>query len=635
MSDQRVRVLQAIAALLLVGLAAQLVRVQLVDPPVSAPGSRGERVRSLPVEPARGLVLDRNGVVVGRNVPEFSLAIVPGELPEDEAERHAALLAVERQLALPYAEIERALGEGLALIDPFAPVTLRRGFDRATAIALRAALADVPGVHVRAQPVRVYEGGDLLAHLLGYVGPIGPGEVDGYLDSGYPLDAQVGRAGVELVYEAELRGQPGRRLVMADPAGRELRSLGEDPAQAGADLVLSIDLRLQRAAAAALADGIARGIEFALDVDVRHGEPLERSGAAVLMDVRSGELLALVSYPSYDANVFSGRLDDAAVAELLADEARPLINRGFMEVGSPGSIFKPFVGAAALEEGVATPSTRITSTGAITVQSEYDPSVVYTFRDWAAHGTLDFYGGLVRSSDVYYYYLSGGYARGGQQLFEGLGADRMAEYVRAFGLGAPTGLDLPGEAPGLVPDREWKDEVIGEPWVLGDTYTFGIGQGYLTVTPIQMAVATAALANGGEVLVPRVVSGFQTAEATTRLEREVVSTFPIDGEHLEVVREALRLAANPGGTALRGEPEGVQIAGKTGTAEFGRPHPDGEFDSHGWFLGFAPYDDPQVAIVVYLNHGVGATHAAPVAREILEAYFALEAGERTVGRALP
>ena len=186
MSDQRVRVLQAIAALLLVGLAAQLVRVQLVDPPVSAPGSRGERVRSLPVEPARGLVLDRNGVVVGRNVPEFSLAIVPGELPEDEAERHAALLAVERQLALPYAEIERALGEGLALIDPFAPVTLRRGFDRATAIALRAALADVPGVHVRAQPVRVYEGGDLLAHLLGYVGPIGPGEVDGYLGLGLP-----------------------------------------------------------------------------------------------------------------------------------------------------------------------------------------------------------------------------------------------------------------------------------------------------------------------------------------------------------------------------------------------------------------------------------------------------------------
>ena len=235
MSDQRVRVLQAIAALLLVGLAAQLVRVQLVDPPVSAPGSRGERVRSLPVEPARGLVLDRNGVVVGRNVPEFSLAIVPGELPEDEAERRAALLAVERQLALPYAEIERALGEGLALIDPFAPVTLRRGFDRAAAIALRAALADVPGVTCAHSPC-VYEGGDLLAHVLGYVGPIGPGEVDGYLDSGYPLDAQVGRAGVELVYEAEAarparppprHGRPGRPRA-AQP-GRGPRAGGRRP----------------------------------------------------------------------------------------------------------------------------------------------------------------------------------------------------------------------------------------------------------------------------------------------------------------------------------------------------------------------------------------------------------------------
>ena len=625
MSDQRVRVLQAVALLLLAGLSVQLVRVQLVDPPELVPGSRGERIRSLPVEPPRGLVIDRNGVIVARNVPGFSLAIVPGELPADEAERRAALLEVERQLAIPFAEIERLLGEGLATIDPFAPVTLRGGFDRAAAIALRAALADVPGVHVRAQPVRVYDGGDLLAHVLGYVGPIASGEVKGYLEDGYPLDARVGHSGVELVYEAELRGEPGRRLVLADPAGRELRSLGEDPASAGADVMLSIDLRLQRAAAAALADGIARGIEFPLEKEIRHDGPLERSGAAVLLDVRSGELLALVSYPSYDANIFSGELDAEAVAELLVDEARPLINRGFMEVGAPGSIFKPLVGAAALEEGVATPSTRITSTGSISVQSVYDPAVVYTFKDWAAHGTLDFYGGLVRSSDVYYYYLAGGYARGGQQLFEGLGADRIAKYVRAFGLGAPTGLDLPGEASGLVPDRDWKSETIGEPWVLGDTYIFGIGQGYLTVTPLQMAVATAALANGGDVLVPRVVSALRVDGVTQRLEPEVASTLPIDDEHLGVVREALRRAADPGGTARRGEPEGVSIGGKTGTAEFGRQHPDGEFDSHAWFLGFAPYDDPQVAVVVYLNHGVGATHAAPVAREILEAYFQLEA----------
>ena len=636
MTDRRLLALQAVALVAFAVLALQLVRMQLLDPATLEPGSNGERLRSLPIEPPRGLVTDRNGDGVARNVPEFSVVVVPGELPEDEGERREVLLAVERQLVVPYAAIENALSEGLAMIDPFAPVTLRGGLDRDAAIALRAALAGLPGVAVHTRPVRVYEGSDLLAHVLGFVGPIAPEEVEQYLDGGYPLDARVGRTGVEAVYEADLRGAAGRRLVLSDPAGRELERLGEVPARAGADVVLSIDLRLQRAASAALADGIEKGIEFALSKKIRHGDPLERTGAAVLMDVRSGEILALVSYPSYDVNVFSGRHDDAEVERLLTDETRPLINRSFMEVNAPGSIFKPFVGAAALEEGVATPSTRITSTGAITVQSQYDPNVIYTFRDWAAHGTLDFYGGLARSSDVYYYYLSGGYARGGQQLFEGLGPDRIADYVRAFGLGAPTGLDLPGEAGGLVPDPAWKEQTVGEPWVLGDTYIFGIGQGYLVVTPIQMAVATAALANGGEVLAPRVVHALRVGGELRLVAREVSSTLPIEDEHLEVVREALRMAADPGGTARLGEPEGVEIGGKTGTAEFGRSHPDGEFDSHAWFLGFAPYEEPEVAVVVYLKHGVGATHAAPVARAILEAYFALQAGDvRAAARLAP
>ena len=175
-----------------------------------------------------------------------------------------------------------------------------------------------------------------------------------------------------------------------------------------------------------------------------------------------------------------------------------------------------------------------------------------------------------------------------------------------------------------MPDIAWKEATVGEPWVLGDTYTFGIGQGYLTVTPLQMAVATAALANGGEVLVPHVVLGLRSGHELQLTAREVAGELPIAAEHLEVVREALRRTADPGGTATRGEPAGLTIAGKTGTAEFGRAHPDGGFDSHGWFLAFAPYDEPEIAVVVYLQHGVGATHAAPVAREILEAYFGPE-----------
>ena len=187
---------------------------------------------------------------------------------------------------------------------------------------------------------------------------------------------------------------------------------------------------------------------------------------------------------------------------------------------------------------------------------------------------LDFYGGLTRSSDVYYYYLAGGYDQDDEH-FEGLGVARVAAYARAFGFGTPTGVDLPGESSGLVPDAEWKEEVIGEPWVLGDSYNMGIGQGYLEVTPLQMAVATAALANGGDLLVPRIAHGLRTAAGTVPFEREVAATLPIESEHLEVVREALGRAADRGGTAWRGEPLGIEIGGKTGTAEFGRRNADG------------------------------------------------------------
>ena len=650
MTNQRLRALQALGALVLFVLAVQIVRLQLygevpvaVAVPAASPGAvRGEFVRSIPVEPLRGLITDRSGSILAHNVATFSLALVPGDLPTGAAEQLAALRALERIGLAPRAAIERALTQPLAEIDPLAPVTLREGFGREEAIALRASLADVPGALVRTAPRRVYGGGDLLSHLIGYVGPITAEQADDYLDAGYRLDALVGRAGVEMSYETELRGEDGQRLVIADPVGRELRNLGADPARGGADLMLSIDMQLQRAANDALIKGIEQGRAYAIDVEKRDPEQLSRSGAAVLIDVRSGELLALATYPSYDVSAFAWHSGGADVGALLSDATRPLVHRAYMEAPAPGSIFKPFVGAAALEEGVATPETTIFSSGALTIRSIYDPTIVYTYRDWAPHGLLDFYGGLTRSSDVYYYYLAGGYEQDDEH-FEGLGVERVAAYARSFGFGSPTGLDLPGESAGLVPDAAWKEEVIGEPWVLGDSYNLGIGQGYLEVTPVQMAVATAALANGGELLVPRIAHGLRTAAGIVPFEREVAGTLPIDSEHLDVVREALRRAANTGGTAWRGEPADVQIGGKTGTAEFGSRNADGLLASHAWYIGFAPYDDPEVAIVVYLEYGVGATHAGPVAREILTAYFRMNISPEeewswsraTVGRARP
>ena len=483
---------------------------------------------------------------------------------------------------------------------------------------MRAALAAVPGVGVTAVPRRVYRGGELVAHLLGHVGALEQAEVERYLEAGYALNAVVGQSGLEAVYEDELRGQPARRLVASDPTGRVQGELGELAAQPGADLVLSIDLGLQRATTEAL----IAAIEAGLPPEVDGRPPPTRAAAAVALDVRTGEVLAQVSLPSFDPNVLSGE-NDRALTALLSDPTRPLVDRTYMEAHPPGSTFKTLVAYAALEEGVATPQTTITSRGAITVQDEFNPSVTYVFRDWAAHGPTDMYWGLARSSDVYFYYLAGGYRSGGVTQFEGLGADRLASYARQIGLGSPTGLDLPGEVDGLVPDEQWKLGAIGDPWFLGDTYTFGIGQGYLTVSPMQMAVLTAAIANDGEVLVPRLVRAIRSDGALIETPRTVHARLDNAGDSLAVVREAMQITAGPGGTAWRGQPNGLTIGGKTGTAEFGTPYPDGGFDTHGWYIGFAPYEAPEIAVAIYVEHGVGSTHAGPVARAMFEHYFGL------------
>jgi penicillin-binding protein 2 len=628
MMNRRLVVLQAVAIGLFVVLGLQLVRMQVFQ------AAHYERLavelstRAIPIEASRGIVTDRNGLVLARNEPEFEVVVVPGDLPQDEAERLATLVRVETETGVPLGTLEEAVQAG-EHPDPFAPVTVKEHLDTTQAIEARAALTGLPGVRVDVHPVRVYESGDLLPQILGYVGPIEPDEVEQYTTAGYPLDARVGRSGVELSYEAVLRGLPGHQLISAHPSGREIARLGSVTPKAGTDLVLSLDLRLQTAVRDALRDGIQQALPpGGLDAA---GNPALQAGAAVVMDVRTGELLALVSLPSYDVNVFTGKPDAAALEALLTDPAKPLLHRGYMEVHAPGSIFKPLVGAAALQEGIASPSTSITSTGAISIRDIYNPEVQYVFRDWAAHGTLDFYGGIARSSDVYFYYLAGGYHQDGVE-FDGLGSDRMSSYARAFGLGAPTGLDLPGEADGLVPDAKWKEEAIEEPWVLGDTYTYGIGQGYLTTTPVQMAVAAAALANGGDVLEPRVVHGFRGDARVEVLPRTVRSHVPVDAANLEVVREAMRIAASPGGTAFEGKPDGVAIGGKTGTAEFGTMRPDGSYDSHGWYMGFAPYDNPEIAVIVYIEHGVGQTYAGPVAKRIFEAYFALPPGQALVSR---
>lgn len=618
----RVRILQGtlLAALLVVG--ARVLSMQWLDPVIPPEYGDGLAPRSLQVEPSRGLIVDRDGEVLARNEPRFRVLLVPGELPADPEARRSALLALEAASGLSFATLEAAATTGLAIVDPFAPVLVDEGLEPEAAIRLRARLAGLVGLRVEAAPSRTYLAEPTLAHILGYVGKIPAENADALTRQGYPLDGQVGLSGVEAVYEAELRGDPGRRLVLSDPQGREVELLAADLARPGVDAVLAIDLDLQRAAAAALARGMEAGMSVVRsDTGQERADPIPL-GAALVMDVHTGELLASVSLPAYDPNLFVTG-EDEAITRVFQDRANPLIDRTYMSPRSPGSIFKPLVALAALEEGVATEDTVIFSRGAITIADQYHPETVYVFRDWMAHGNVDMRRALARSSDEYFYYMVGGY-----EDFEGMGPEALARWARAAGLGRATGLDLPGEVGGLVPDPEWKEDEFGEQWLLGDSYPYAIGQGYLTVTPMQMAVLTAAIANGGDLLRPRVVHGFRADGVVSQLPTVKAGRLEASAEHFRIVREGMRDAALASGTAFTGVPDGIALGGKTGTAEFGQPYPDGEFDTHGWYIGFAPYDDPQVAVVVYLEYGVGSTHAGPVAKEILEAYFARQQGQQ-------
>lgn len=603
-------------------LSAQLIRVQLLTP-VSAPEFiTGEQPRFTQSEAARGLIYDRNGIPLVANVPTFVLRLVPADLPTDDTARRAALVRIERESGVSIAILEAATKNSLAAVDPTAPVEILSIPTVTEAIRLRAGLGNITAIEVATLPQRVYLDGELVAHLVGHVGSINENDIEEYLKAGYRFDAIVGQSGLEAIHEATLRGSPARQLVVSDPTGRATTNLAKLAPQHGDDLVLSIDLELQRVAA----ESLAIAIETGLPSETPGRIPPTQAAAAVAIDVRTGEVLAQVSLPSFDPNIL-GNADEPALAELLTDPRRPLVDRAYMEAHPPGSTFKTLVAYAALEEGVATPNTTITSEGSISIQNEYDPSVTYVFKDWAAHGPTDLYQAIARSSDVYFYYLSGGYRSEGKTLFEGLGGTRLANYARQSGLGQPTGLDLAGEVGGLVPDPTWKRDVIGDHWFLGDTYTFGIGQGYLTTSPLQMAILTAAIANGGEVLTPRIALGTHNANGFIETSREVRNRLSDENHSLAVVREAMRIAAETGGTAWRGKPNGLTIGGKTGTAEFGQPYADGEFDTHAWYIGFAPFENPEIAIAVYVEHGIGSYEAAPVAKAMFEHYFDIAKSE--------
>lgn len=554
--------------------------------------ARRQSVR-LAVSPApRGIIYDRSGQPLVENVPSLDLMAVPADVPADTSGREALLERLRSVFALSEEARNALLGE----FDPkgLSPLLLKEGVTQEEALLFATRARELPGVVIAKTARRQYVDSAIFSHILGYEGKLEPGELKQY--PGYLMTDLVGKQGLEKSYEAALHGTHGGNKLEVDALGRVKKDLGLLPPTPGSDLTLAIDAELQKKAFDALSAQIEKsGL---------------KAGALVAIDPRDGGVLALASYPSFDNNLFSRGIQGSEFRALLEDPAKPLFNRALSGEYPPGSTWKPVVAAAALAEGTINEGTRVEGTGGIQVGR-------FFFGDWKVHGLTDVRQAIAVSSDTFFYALGGGWAG-----IPGLGIARMKSYAERFGFGRPTGIDLPGEADGLVPDQAWKKERFGERWYVGDDYHAAIGQGYILATPLQLANMTAAIANGGILYEPRLVTQIRRPDGTldTRSPRTAGDRV-VSPDILRVIREGMReTVAGPDGTARPLQNLPVAVAGKTGTAQYG-----GAKATHGWFISFAPYEDPVIAMAVLVEGQESETYnAVPVTAEIYRWYFERE-----------
>ena len=621
----RIVLLRAAIACAVALLQLRIWRLQVVRSSSYQEMADANRYQVVEIAAPRGVVYDNKGQLLVRNVPTYNVSVVPGKLPKDEAQLQEMLSRLSQLLGMPVHQDTGPVATAdepsiMEIVDasaqsPYQPATLRRGVDQQVAFLIEEEHLYLPGVLVEAEPRREYLTGSSTSHVLGYIGPIPAERSDQYINqasSDYALDDQVGLMGVEATFEGELRGTKGLKHIEVDAYGREVGILAIDPPVPGHSLVLSLDLDLQRAAESALREAMFRVNSTA--------------GVIVAMQPSTGAVLAMVSLPSYDNNLFSMGISVEAYTELSENPERPLVNHAISGQYPPGSTFKVIPAAAALQEKVITSATRLRCEGKMLLPNQFFPddlSRAQTFVCWTpwGHGSLSIVDAIAQSCDIYFYQVGGGF-----EDFLGLGIDRLGAYARLFGLGEPSGITLPGEAPGLVPDDRWKRLNYGEAWVTGDTYNAVIGQGYVLVTPLQLLNATAAIANGGQLLRPQVVDKIVDAEGhiVRTYQPDVVRRIPIGAENLQIVREGMRYAVT-NGTAHRVNLKEVAVAGKTGTAEYPGPRDaEGNLPTHAWFTAFAPYEDPEIAIAVFVSGGhEGAKVAVPIAAKMLRHYFGL------------
>jgi penicillin-binding protein 2 len=554
-------------------------------------------LRRLPLPAPRGVLLDRNGKVLVENRDSYSIALV--------REQTRNLDETLRVLAFATSTDEAQLRETIARRrrEPsYRPIVLIENASFEQVVAVEARQWELPGIVVQHVPSRHYPASEIAAHVFGYVTEIADTQLQKAEYAGAEPGAMVGQAGVELAYNKLLMGAEGNKTVVVNSVGREIGApLGEDPPKEGRRMQLTIDADVQQAAE----DGFA-ATGF--------------NGAAVVLDPRNGEVLAFTSRPAYDPNAFAGGIDRATWNKWNTDELKPLQNRALQGRYSPGSTFKMAVGLAGLEEGVITPSFTVHCGGGATFYGRF-------FKCWqkGGHGTIDLRHAIEQSCDVFFYTVG-----------NMLGVDKINKWATLFGLGVKSGIDLPNEVQGLVPSTAWKAQYTKEKkWYAGETISVAIGQGQVSVTPISLAVYTATLANGGTRVTPHLVKAIDDGQELKSVpEPPPQSQVEVSPEKLQAIRDGMWLVVNGGsGTARRAAIPGRDVCGKTGTAQVisnqGRTaaRTTKNLRDHGWFTFFAPRDNPEIAGVVFLEHGIHSANAASVAKHILLTYFAKKEGK--------
>lgn len=679
----RVSVFYFFAALIFSLLAFRLFRLQVFEGQSWLLRAVDNYTREISVPSSRGIIYDRKGVILARNIASYNIVITPALLPDDLADIQRIYRELSEIIDVPVnsGTLDEAKlfatcvpGPGIAqLVElgnslaPYTPVPVACDADDMIARIVRERAVGWPGVSVEIDPIRDYPTGSLTANIIGFLGPIPATQLDFYEDLGFVAGRdKIGYAGVELTLQDILAGENGKRVVEVDVAGKELRNL-EPPIQpiAGRNVRLALDIRLQKAAEGALLDEINGWNAY-------YGQVRISSGVTIAINPKTGEVLAMVSYPTYENNRLARFIPAYYYQQLNEDPRHPLLNNAISSEYPPGSVFKLSTATGALNEGVVTVDQIIYAPGQLILTEKFspnDPGRERPFVDWiydenpAGFGEIDFLRCIAFSSNVCFYKLGGGYE---DEIPEGLGILRLREYARALGYDEPSGIELPGEADGLIPSPQWKRINQGENWSTGDTYIASVGQGYVLATPLQVLMSGATIANDGKLMKPtivreelddngRLLRSFQPEMKWDITETPLITNFDCDGGYcLEMetkssvdpfVVEQIQIGMRMAVTNSRGTLNDIfgdfpiAVAGKTGTAEYcddvalkANRCTFGNWPTHSWTMAYAPYDEPEIIIMAFLyNGGEGASVAGPVVRRVMEAYFELKAIDLAVG----